>query len=384
MKKNLLYGINSKKKFLKIINYQLKKKNYDLITTQNIRNAKLTFDKEVKFFYVEKSTGKLFVNKPIDFSKSKYRIVTDASDRRKLVLKTINHQLKKLNTPDYLFSKSDRDYYKNAKYHLGNKSIITMDLSNFFDLCDFDKIYKFALKSGNNGLGMSEDVAAIFAIITTCNSSKSNKRTLAQGFPTSPLLSFLSMYDMFNEIHEVSLERGVRFSCYVDDLTFSYKGEIDEQNFIELISHIVTRNGHKINSTKTRRNSNLVTGMYLKNYKLRASSKMHSKLVINYKYCISTPIRSVDDYFVFWKKFNSLRGVNNTLNYVELSKHKESKAEIEKYIIKESYKFPSHLSPKGSYFFGVNKNRNQKKIYSFYKGELTGNVVVKNGKIEIV
>lgn len=73
---------------------------------------------------------------------------------------------------------------------------------------------------------------------------------LPQGAPTSPYLSNLRMISIDNEIKDFITSKGIRYTRYADDLTFS--GDFDPHLLIKTISRIVYNGSFQINKQKTR------------------------------------------------------------------------------------------------------------------------------------
>lgn len=110
-----------------------------------------------------------------------------------------------------------RSLVNNAKPHVGNSTLVCLDLESFFPHVDNDRVYEALRKH----LGCSRDVASLITRLTTF------QRRLPQGSPASTYLANFVLVDVIGELRVIALDHGLQLSCYIDDLTFS--GENAEQ-----------------------------------------------------------------------------------------------------------------------------------------------------------
>jgi hypothetical protein len=89
---------------------------------------------------------------------------------------------------------------------------------------------------------------------------------LPTGAPTSPALANAVCYDFDRELYRYALTRDLRYTRYVDDLTFSSK-EFIPPEVLKEIEDIVIKHGFQLNEGKTRfaglRQRQEVTGLVL-------------------------------------------------------------------------------------------------------------------------
>lgn len=357
-------------------------------------------------FYQSKITKEIFDKKPPFYNTSKYREFNDSCNKHKKLLKQINNYLSNIETPQYLFSKKESDYKRNAIYHIGNTKFILLDIDSFFPHCKYDKVKDFFLKE--SGLNMIKkvkcsdgkiiryetDVATNMAKLVTVPLSNFEKdRIIPQGYPTSSLISFFAYKEMFDKIFEISKKYNCRFSTYVDDISFSY----NEYNFnpdelINEVRSVLKEYGHSLSDKKIKiidiekvlePNEKLIlpliTGLTVKRYKVRASKEMHSKmnkLFSKYNSC-GEPV-SPKEYIQKWKCFVSLVGIYNTIEYIEPSSTKERRKHIGDIISKN----------KNNYALQVNIKRvlaikYENKIFYAYKNKTLQSFIKKNKAILI-
>lgn len=127
----------------------------------------------------------------------------------------------------------------NAKFHKAQKTVVTMDIKDFFPSITTEDVTKIFEK-----LGYFPNVSCFLAHLCCLNFS------LPQGAPTSPYLSNLRFSSIDAQISEYTTDEKIRYTRYADDLTFS--GDFNEHHLIQTISDIIHDNGFCINPSKTR------------------------------------------------------------------------------------------------------------------------------------
>jgi hypothetical protein len=158
---------------------------------------------------------KLFPLKAVTdpFSKPrKGRDVQEPKTELRQIHDRIHKLLKRVNCPEYLHSAiKGRSYKTNAKAHVGQSRLLKLDVRKFYPTTTESRVYNFFRDEMQSG----HDVSGLLARLCTWNGS------LATGSPLSPLLSYYANKPMFYELSEMARSRELKFSCYVDDLTFS-------------------------------------------------------------------------------------------------------------------------------------------------------------------
>lgn len=174
----------------------------------------------------------LFFLKSVKFnSKKYYKIYTLKSKKNRKVfecnseMKRIHTNLKncflKLNTPEYLFSGvKKKSYIDNAKFHKNSKNFYIIDIKKFYPSVTKYKIYTTLISS----FKQSHNVADALSDILTVESE--GKRFLVTGSPLSQIVAYFINKPMFDKINKLSMAYDIKFSLYVDDLSFSSKKNI--------------------------------------------------------------------------------------------------------------------------------------------------------------
>lgn len=133
-----------------------------------------------------------------------------------------------------------RSYISNAEAHIGCVHILNVDIEDFFP----------SVRIGTVGgiferLGYDLRVAEGLAELCTYEG------VLPQGAPTSPMVANLSMSDIDIALRQISEGRGLTYTRYADDLTFSSKGRIEE-DLLDEIQHVLNDKGFRLNQRKTK------------------------------------------------------------------------------------------------------------------------------------
>lgn len=361
-RRSLLYNRGSKKYIASL----LSTKKYTF-TKNDLNTIIYKYDEDLIVFYENKRSKKRYSKQPKDYTSKKYRRFTDVKEPRKTALKQLNKYLSELRIPNYVFAKTDGGYVKNANRHKGNTSFLLIDIASFYPNCKFKYVKNFFMSGA--GFKMKNDLAQRMAELVTIPSYNKKVRIIPQGFPTSTLISFFSYRQMFAELNKLALEYRLVFSTYVDDVTFSTKDDkFDFESIIEKIDDILNRYGHSRKTEKTQichldnGECPTITGIWIKRYKVRASSRMYRKMIYNYRWLISNPINSATTYMESWKHFVALDGLLKTIDYIE-PVTKEKRKYIRTFVNKHEKDYLKNISPhlrklKSNYWKG--------KIYKAY------------------
>lgn len=169
----------------------------------------------------------------------------------------------------------------NAKPHKGASTVLLMDLENFFPTIKSKQVYNVFYKIGYNKL-----ISTILANICTYNGE------LPQGGPCSPKLANLVAWELDLRIQGYVGKRGITYTRYADDLTFSGLSPYKVVKIIPMVKQIIKEENFKINNSKTRiagkSRAKIVTGLVIsddtvgigkKKYKI-LRAKMH-RLTLN-------------------------------------------------------------------------------------------------------
>jgi RNA-directed DNA polymerase len=142
-----------------------------------------------------------------------------------------------------------RSNITNAKEHQGNKYVFTTDLRDFYPSISPQRVYDTLIE-----LKFSPHFSHWLTCLTTL------KGELPQGTPTSTHLANLVFLKTDLRLIQLCNEHGIKYTRYVDDLTFS--AQQDFRDILNQILNIVTYNGFLLNYRKTKYSGNqTITGI---------------------------------------------------------------------------------------------------------------------------
>ena len=181
----------------------------------------------------EKEIGKTYKIFSIKQGK-KSRVVEDPTGLTKIIHNKVYKLIKHIETPDYLYSAvKGKSYISNAKKHSGKTKLLKIDIGSFYQSIKKNKLVDFFHET----LCCRKDVAICLAKLLTVNDH------ISTGSPLSPLLSFWVNKKMFDKMHLLSVENGLKMSLYIDDVTFS--GDGLNGNFLHKVKSIINQSGFK-------------------------------------------------------------------------------------------------------------------------------------------
>lgn len=324
-----------------LFNRNSKKKIYDRFKIPKMSYKKLVASVygEYIHFYLNKKTGKKILDRPSDFSSSKYRLITFPNKQgwlsksqkllyKELLKSTYNRKTKEQKF-QYLYSGTKkRSYAGNAKdYHLGEKYILAIDLKSFYPSVNEKQVFGF-FKSYYN---LDSDISKILTLLSTIDLEYFIKKdikdtsnpSVAQGISPSSVLVFLCFRQMFDELYEFSQELEIDMTVYVDDITFSSRNEIP-QVFIDRLFYIIgSKYGLKIHRDKLhlykKESVKKITGVYIHNNKPQAGHYLHFRMhSIYYEKIINIlNISTLDEFMDFHNDYFIFAGILNCIDEVE-------------------------------------------------------------------
>lgn len=180
----------------------------------------------------------------------------------KRVMKTIQHallpHLEKFYSPkssSHGFVKG-RNVKTNAQIHARKRYVFNIDLKDFFESIHFGRVRNLFMAHPFNA---PHNVATVMAQIC-CSDGR-----LAQGAPTSPLISNMICRKLDSQLQALAKSGKCHFTRYADDITFSFTSTAKHlpKDIVEIsedgraipgreLEEIIKSNGFIINSEKTR------------------------------------------------------------------------------------------------------------------------------------
>jgi len=138
----------------------------------------------------------------------------------KVIQKWFSHHLSQvLPVEDYVFGfVPGRSAVDAAARHCGAQWVYSIDIKDFFTSTDADTVRQALLNLGYSAKGCD-------LMVPLCCFGDN----LAQGAPSSPVLSNLVMKDVDSRLKEISETHGVTFTRYADDIVFSNSGTFPDE-----------------------------------------------------------------------------------------------------------------------------------------------------------
>ena len=199
------------------------------------------------------------------------RLIQKPSSKLSAVQEGIhNTYLRRLEWPGWLFGAGDgRAQRENAESHLGLNHHLLTDILNFYPSVDHNQVYEVF----DSKLGFTPDAASLATRLTTYQGH------LPQGTTTSPRLADLAFLDVDRRLSSFCKSRGITYTRYADDLTFSasHSFESEISKIKEIVSggdfrlHEGKKTGYKVGPVE-------VTGIVVTNNNLFAPPRLKERL----------------------------------------------------------------------------------------------------------
>ena len=143
----------------------------------------------------------------------------------------------------------------NAAPHAGHPLVVKTDLKDFFDSVPFPAVFRAIDGALRRSPAFGPDIREhpgrwynaplSFYLARLCT----YRGTLPQGAPTSPLLSNLAFSPLDSIISEHCGSRGISYTRYSDDMTFS--GSFSPEALLAFLHGLLGRSGYRLNREKT-------------------------------------------------------------------------------------------------------------------------------------
>ena len=198
------------------------------------------------------------------------------------VLKSIQRQIAEvllIHSPTSRYAKAYRfgsSTLCNAKHHVGKQVVLKLDILHFFDSIRYstvkDKVFPEEI--------YAEPVRILLTMLCY------HKDALPQGAPSSPAITNIILYEFDEQIGQWCRERGIAYTRYCDDMTFS--GDFNPAEVIRFVRLELKKMGFLLNEQKTQiqrpGQQQTVTGIVV-NEKLSIPADYRRKLRQELYYC---------------------------------------------------------------------------------------------------
>ncbi len=210
--------------------------------------------------------------------KEKPRTVEEPKAKLQRFHARIHVLLSRIEAPDYLHSAiKGRSYISNAQAHINDGNVIKVDVRKFFRSAPKAAVFRFF----RDHLKCADHAAGLLANLLTYNGH------LPTGSSSSPIISYYSFKDMFDEIEALALERSLTMTCYVDDIAIS--GKQATPKLLYKIRQIIARAGlqsHKAKFFNARR-PKIITGVVIAQGAMKLPNKRHLRIKQGYEDLLS-------------------------------------------------------------------------------------------------
>src|SRR5690606_10826026 len=125
--------------------------------------------------------------------------------------------------------------------HIGSTSLLTVDLKDYFPSIKRKQVFNIFKAIGYNNL-----ISVVLSNICTY------KNSLPQGGPCSPKLANLASWRLDVRIQGYVGRRGINYTRYADDLSFSGITPMKVVQIIPMVKKIIKDENFQINPSKTR------------------------------------------------------------------------------------------------------------------------------------
>jgi hypothetical protein len=130
---------------------------------------------------------------------------------------------------------------QHAVQHVGARAVMTLDIQNFFPSISIAQVTRVYLVAG-----YSSRAASILARLCTFQGA------LPQGAPTSPRLANLVCFRLDQRLRHFAKQKGLVYSRYADDMSFSAANASVLARCRPFITHIIRDCGFRLNTGKSR------------------------------------------------------------------------------------------------------------------------------------
>jgi retron-type reverse transcriptase len=156
----------------------------------------------------------------------------------------------------------------NAKVHAGHRTLLHVDVRDFFPSVRTDTVRDALLR-----LGLKSTGAELLAKVVT------RENSLPLGYPTSPLFSNVVLLDVDRRLAEMATVVGATYSRYADDITFSGDGKLPRRTEVGDVLRTVGLEIHPTKSRERKRGQALyVTGYSVSDTVARAPRPLKRRL----------------------------------------------------------------------------------------------------------
>ena len=128
---------------------------------------------------------------------------------------------------------------RNARPHVGKGKLLKLDIEGFFDHITYSSVKNIVFYEEK----FSEPIRILLTMLCYY------KESLPQGAPSSPAITNIIMYDFDEKVGAYCRGKGVAYTRYCDDMTFS--GDFDEAEIMVFVKNELKKLGLLLKNRKT-------------------------------------------------------------------------------------------------------------------------------------
>ncbi len=198
------------------------------------------------------------------------RRIEEPPEDLKQVQRRISNLLLRIEPPAYLHTPAKkRSPITNAREHLDCQVIVSLDIKQYFPSIRRRKVFDFFFKTMRCSCKVSNLLADLCVF----------KGRLPTGSPSSGIIAYFSLIEMWEEIHNLTLSNECIFTLYADDLTIS--GKQIPKDLVSNVKKIIRSYELRLNDKKEKHRRSPspceVTGNVIKDGVLKAPNRKHKK-----------------------------------------------------------------------------------------------------------
>lgn len=259
---------------------------------------------------VAENTSKLYRSWQMPKKDGSFRPITDAVPRLKKIQKAIHRLLTEIDPGNSahggVHGKTNRT---NAAVHCGADFIYKLDFSSYFPSISHHRVFHLF----RHDLKCSYEVASLLTKLCILDGC------VPQGSSTSMDIANLVCRDLDLWLEAVSKSYGIKYTRYVDDLTFS--GKYIPKRFLEKVKNIIKSKrwlslNNKKESLNGRNQTQTVTGLNVK-YQTPRISRSFKRSVKIRKHFLMKSLADGIIHDELEKEISVIKGKENYISYIE-------------------------------------------------------------------
>jgi len=210
-----------------------------------------------------------------------FRFIESPLNNLKSAQKSLLWQFKKFEVHKAAFGLDKNDYLKNALVHKDKKSILTLDIKNFYKSTTLSKVRAGITKD----IQLKDKIEELSPYIFFAPEGLTSPEDiyLATGSPLSPIISNFVMKEIDQDMQDLANKSGASYTRYLDDLTFSFDKELSKEErdkFYVSVIERVRKDGWHINWRKTKWLNPNQDAMVITGVDIRAMPKVTRRYIV--------------------------------------------------------------------------------------------------------